>query len=250
MAKRAQYVYGLHAAERLIQAAPERILNVWVQQSLDSAAINSIRDSVQRLGLLLQVAPRASLDRMSNKQNHQGVLIEARGAVNEAGPNLDLVLAQNKDKNPLYLILDSVQDPHNLGACIRTAAAAGVSAVIIGRDRAAAVNATVRKVASGAVESVTVLRVVNLVRAIKKLQAAGIWTVGLAGEARRPIYELDLNTPTALVMGGEARGLRDSVRKTCDHIAAIPVTDNMQSLNVSVATGVALYEAVRQRGSY
>ena len=248
MNKRRQYVYGLRAAEQFIQAAPERILNVWLQQSLDSAAINAIRASVQRLGLLSQAAPRASLDRMSGQQNHQGVLIEARVAMGQAGPSLARMLAQNRDKNPFYLILDSVQDPRNLGACIRTAAAAGAGAVIINKDRAAGINATVRKVASGAVENVTVLRVVNLVRAIAGMKAAGVWIIGMAHDAPRPIYELDLKIPAALVMGGEARGLRDAVRKACDHLAAIPAAGNMPNLNVSVATGVALYEVVRQRG--
>ena len=248
MARRRHYVYGLRAAEQFIQAAPERILNVWLQQSLDSAAIHAIRDSMWRLGLRPQAAPRASLDRMSRRQNHQGVLIEARVAAGQAGPSLAQMLARNKDKNPFYLILDSVQDPRNLGACIRTAAAAGAGAVIINKDRAAGVNATVRKVASGAVENIIVLRVVNLVRAIAGMKAAGVWIIGLAHDAPRPIYELDLKTPAALVMGGEASGLRDAVRKACDHLAAIPAAGNMPNLNVSVATGVALYEVVRQRG--
>lgn len=248
MARRRHYVYGLHAARQFIQAAPERILNIWVQQSLDSAAIHAIRDSIQRLGLRSQTAARASLDRMSGQQNHQGVLIEARVAARPAGPDLAEVLAQNKDKNPFYLVLDSVQDPHNLGACIRTAAAAGAGAVIINKDRAAGINATARKVASGAVEHVAVLRVVNLVRAIAGLKKAGVWIIGLAHDAPRSLYELDLKTPAALVMGGEASGLRAAVKKACDHLAAIPVTGNMPSLNVSVATGVALYEVVRQRG--
>lgn len=248
MNKRRQYIYGLRAAEQFIQAAPERILNVWLQQSLDSAAINAIRDAVRRLGLPPRPAPRASLDKMSRQQNHQGVLIEARVAAGQAGPSLAQMLARNKDKNPFYLVLDSVQDPRNLGACIRTAAAAGAGAVIINKDRAAGINATVRKVASGAVENIIVLRVVNLVRAIAGMKAAGVWMIGLAHDAPRPIYELDLKIPAGLVMGGEASGLRDAVKKTCDHLAAIPVAGNMPNLNVSVATGVALYEVVRQRG--
>jgi 23S rRNA (guanosine2251-2'-O)-methyltransferase len=142
-----------------------------------------------------------------------------------------------------------VQDPHNLGACIRTADAAGVTAVIIPNDRAASINETVRKVASGAVENVTVISVVNLVRALKKIKDSGVWVVGTAGDAEQSIYELDLKMPTAIVMGGEGKGMRSSVQKECDYIAALPINGQVESLNVSVAAGVVLYEVIRQRSS-
>ncbi|MCG8379128.1 MAG: 23S rRNA (guanosine(2251)-2'-O)-methyltransferase RlmB [Proteobacteria bacterium] len=247
MGKRTEQIYGLHSVEQVLRSAPDSILNVWVQESIDSDSINAIREGFKALGLSIQTVPRSTLDKMTNNQNHQGVLLEVRKTAKKSEHNLDEVLEQNKDTNPLYLILDSVQDPHNLGACIRTADAAGVTAVIIPKDRAAGINETVRKVASGAVENVAVINVVNLVRAIKKIKEAGVWVVGTAGNAEQSIYDLELKTPTAIVMGGEDKGMRDSVKKECDYIASIPIKGKIESLNVSVAAGVALYEVIRQR---
>ncbi len=247
MSKRTEQVYGLHSVEQVLQSSPDSILNVWVQDSIDSDSINAIREGFNALGLSIQTVPRSTLDKMTNNQNHQGVLLEVRKTAKKSEHNLDEVLEQNKDTNPLYLILDSIQDPHNLGACIRTADAAGVTAVIIPKDRAAGINETVRKVASGSVENVTVINVVNLVRAIKKVKDAGVWVVGTAGDAEQSIYDLDLKTPTAIVMGGEGKGMRDSVKKECHYIVSIPIKGKIESLNVSVAAGVALYEVIRQR---
>lgn len=247
MGKRTEHIFGIHAVNQVLQNAPDTILNAWCQQSINSDAIHDIRDALNKLGTSIQSVPRATLNKMTKNQNHQGVIIEVRQVSKKTEHDLDGVLEQNKDNNPLYLILDSVQDPHNLGACIRTAAAANVTAVIIPNDRAASVNETVRKVASGAVESMTIISVVNLVRAMKKMQEAGVWIVGTAGEAEQSIYDLELKTSTAIVMGGEDKGMRESVRKECDYIAALPISDRIESLNVSVAAGVALYEVVRQR---
>lgn len=247
MSKKTNYIYGLHAVEQAVQSSPGSILNVWIQQSLDSKSINAIRDIVKRLGLSIQTVPRTTLDKMSKNKNHQGVLIEVRKTVNKAEHDLDDIVEKNKDGNPLYLILDSVQDPHNLGACIRTADAAGVTAVIIPKDRAASINETVRKVASGAVENVIVVSVVNLVRAIKKMKDAGVWVVGTAGDVEQSIYDLDMKAATAIVMGGEGKGMRSSVAKECDYVASIPIKGKIESLNVSVATGITLYEVLRQR---
>src|SRR5699024_6491339 len=150
--------------------------------------------------------------------------------------------------SPWVLALDQVQDPHNLGACLRSAAAAGVTAVIAPRKRAAGLTAAVRKVAVGAVERVPFVPVTNLTRAIKRLQAEGLWAVGLAGDAGESLYDVDLSGPLVLVLGGEARGLRELTAASCDLLAAIPMHNDMESLNVSVATGVTLFEALRQRG--
>ena len=178
MSKRTDRLFGLHAVKQVLENSPDTILNIWVQQSLESESIRSIHDIVNNLGISIQSVPRSTLDKMAKKQNHQGVMLEVRKLAKKTEHDLDDVLEKNKDSNPLYLILDSVQDPHNLGACIRTADAAGVTAVIIPNDRAASVNETVRKVASGAVENVTIISVVNLVRAIKKIKEAG----GLSGK--------------------------------------------------------------------
>ena len=248
MSKKTDLIYGLHAVEQVLQTSPDSILSIWLQQSLNSGSINTIRDSINKLGLSTQNVSRSTLDKMTKNQNHQGVLVEVRKTAQKTEHDLDAVLEKNKDNNPLYLILDSIQDPHNLGACIRTADAAGVTAVIIPKDRAASINDTVRKVASGAVEDVTVISVVNLVRAIKKIKQAGVWVVGTAGDAEQSIYDLDLTVPTAIVMGGEGKGMRASVSKECDYTASLPIKGKIESLNVSVATGVTLYEVLRQRG--
>jgi len=247
MAKRTERLFGLHAVKQVLQNSPDTILNAWLQQSLESESLRSIHDAVNDLGISIQSVPRSTLDKMTKNQNHQGVMLEIRRAAGKTENDLDDVLEQYKSNNPLYLILDSVQDPHNLGACIRTAEAAGVTAVIIPKDRAASINETVRKVASGAVENVTVISVVNLVRAIKKIKESGVWVVGTAGDVKESIYDLDLTTPTAIVMGGEGKGLRALIRKECDYLASLPIIGQSESLNVSVVTGIVLYEAVRQR---
>ena len=203
MSKRTEHIFGIHAVNQVLQNSPDTILTAWCQQSINSDAIHAIRDALSNIGTSIQTVPRATLNKMTKNQNHQGVIIEVRQASKKTEHDLDDVLEQYKDNNPLYLILDSVQDPHNLGACIRTAAAVGVTAVIIPNDRAASVNETVRKVASGAVESMIVISVVNLVRAMKKIQEAGVWIVGTAGDVEQSIYDLDLKIPTAIVMGGE-----------------------------------------------
>ena len=247
MSKRTERLFGLHTVKQVLQNSPDTILNVWVQQSLGSEAIRSIHDAINKLGVSIQTVPRSTLDKMTKNQNHQGVMLEVRQVSKKTESDLEDVLEEYKETNPLYLILDSVQDPHNLGACIRTADAAGVTAIIIPKDRAANINETVRKVASGAVENVTVITVVNLVRALKKIKEAGVWVVGTASDVDESIYDLELTTPIAIVMGGEGKGMRASIRKECDYIGSLPITGQIESLNVSVATGVVLYEAVRQR---
>lgn len=246
MSKKTERIYGIHAVEQVLQKTPELITNVWLQQTLESDAARTLKNDLNNLGIPVQSVTRSTLDKMTKNQRHQGIMIEIK-SLKKPEQDLDSVLEKNQSSNPLYLILDSVQDPHNLGACIRTAVAAGVTAVIIPKDRAASVNETVRKVASGAVENMTVVSVVNLVRAMKKIKEAGVWIVGTAGEAPVSIYDLDLTIPTAIVMGGEDKGMRSSIRNECDYIASIPVRGEIDSLNVSVATGVALYEVIRQR---
>lgn len=247
MAKRTEQIFGIHAVNQILETSPDRILNVWIQEAINSNSVRTIHDEMNKLGLAVQVTPRPAMSRMTKNQNHQGVIIEIKPAKKKTDNDLDLILEANKDNNPLYLILDSVQDPHNLGACIRTADAAAVTAIIIPKDRAVGINETVRKVASGAVENVTVITVVNLVRAIKKIKDAGVWVVGADGEAQESIYDMNMKVPTAIIMGGEGKGMRESVQAECDYVASLPILGQIESLNVSVATGVILYEVVRQR---
>jgi 23S rRNA (guanosine2251-2'-O)-methyltransferase len=249
MAKRTEQIFGLHAVNQMLETSPDRILNVWIQEAINSDSVRAIHEQVNNLGASVQIVPRATLSRMTKNQNHQGVIIEVKPAKKKTDDDLEGILEQNKDNNPLYLILDSVQDPHNLGACIRTADAAGVTAIIIPKDRSASINETVRKVASGAVENVTVLSVVNLVRVIKKMKEAGVWVVGTAGGTEESIYDMNLKVSTAIIMGGEGKGMRESIQNECDYVASLPILGQIESLNVSVATGVVLYEVVRQRMS-
>ena len=247
MAKRTEQIFGLHAVNQVLETSPDRILSVWIQEAINSEAVRSLHEVVNNLGLSVQIVPRATLSRMTKNQNHQGVIIEVKPSKKKTDNDLDDVLERNKDNNPLYLILDSVQDPHNLGACIRTADATGVTAIIIPKDRAASINETVRKVASGAVENVTVISVVNLVRAIKKIKESGAWVVGADGDAEKSVYDMNLKVPTAIIMGGEGKGMRESIQNECDYVASLPILGQIESLNVSVATGVILYEVIRQR---
>ena len=247
MSKKTERIFGIHAVEQVIDKSPEIIINVWMQQNLESDSARALSKKIKKLDIPVQSVNRATLDKMTKGQRHQGIMIEVKATVTKTETDLESVISAAENGNPLYLVLDSVQDPHNLGACIRTAVAAGVTAVIIPRDRAASINETVRKVASGAVESITIVTVVNLVRAIKQLKEAGVWVVGTAGESTTSIYDLDLSIPTAIVMGGEDKGMRSSTRGECDYIASIPIQGDIESLNVSVATGVALFEVVRQR---
>ena len=247
MNKRIDRIFGLHAVKQILENAPETILSASIQESIQSESVSSFRELLNNLGVSIQTVPRVALSRMVKNQNHQGILLEVQKKTKKTEHDLDDILVQNQHANPLYLILDSIQDPHNLGACIRTADAVGVTAVIIPNDRAANINETVRKVASGAVENVVVINVVNLVRAIKKIKESGVWVVGTTGDAEQSIYALDLKIPTAIVMGGEGKGMRDSVQKECDYVASLPINGQVESLNVSVAAGVVLYEVIRQR---
>ena len=246
MSKKTERLFGVHAVEQLLKKSPETILHAWIQQPHKSGALQQIQQQLGKYGVHVESISRHAMDSMVSGR-HQGIIIEIRTALKKHAPDLTNVIAANQDSNPLYLLLDSVQDPHNLGACIRTAVAAGVSAVVIPKDRAVGVNETVRKVASGGVEEMEIVTVTNLVRAMQELKQAGVWLVGTSGRARQSIYDIDMTAPTAIVMGGEDKGLRDSVEKECDYLAAIPLLGDIESLNVSVAAGVALYEAVRQR---
>jgi 23S rRNA (guanosine2251-2'-O)-methyltransferase len=185
------------------------------------------------------------LDRLASGERHQGVCVQMRSAGVLGEGALDDLL--EKVKAPLLLVLDGVQDPHNLGACLRTADAAGVAAVIVPRDRAAGLSPVVRKVASGAAETIPLIQVVNLARTLRWLKEREIWIVGTDDEAPKSLFETSLTGPLALVLGAEGQGLRRLTKENCDALISIPMKGVVESLNVSVATGVVLYEALRQR---
>jgi 23S rRNA (guanosine2251-2'-O)-methyltransferase len=239
-------IHGLHSVQALLNHAPERVLQLSLQQERDDKRLQNIELLAEQHGIKIQRLPRQRLDQMQGESVHQGVIAEIRPSAVLDEAALEKII-QSIDK-PLLLVLDNVQDPHNLGACMRTAEAAGVNAVIAPRDKSAGLSATVRKVACGAAELLPFIQVVNLSRALKQIQEHGVWVIGAAGEAQNTIYQTDLNRSLALVLGAEGSGLRRLTAQQCDMMVRIPMLGHIESLNVSVATGVFLYEAIRQRG--
>ncbi len=245
--KKNEKIYGIHSVTEFIKISPDRIINIWMQESIKSQFKTVIHEAAKNNDLSVQATKKDRLDKIIGNKNHQGIVIEVKRSNEENSNNLENILNDHKDGKPIYLILDSIQDPHNLGACIRTSVAAGVSAIIIPKDRAVQVNETVKKVACGAAESIPIITVVNLVRTLKKMKEAGIWIIGTASDAKKSVYNLDLKIPIAIVIGGESMGIRSQVRKECDFIGSLPIKKKIESLNASVAAGIVLYEAVRQR---
>jgi 23S rRNA (guanosine2251-2'-O)-methyltransferase len=236
-------VYGIHA----VAAALERdaLAQLWLARERHDKRLQRLAAEAARRGARVERVAASDLDRKTKGALHQGAVGALRRPANSDEHDLDKLL--DEAGAPFLLILDGVKDPHNLGACLRGAAAAGAGAVIAPKDRAAPLTAAARKVASGAAEIVPFIKVTNLARTMQSLKSRGIWIVGLAGEADQSLYELDLNGPLAVVMGGEGGGLRRLTRRHCDFLARLPMAGGVESLNVSVATGVALFEAVRQR---
>ncbi len=240
-------VYGLHAVQALLERAARQVQRVWYQDSRGDARLERILVLARGARIPLAAVPRAQLDVLARGGRHQGVV--AATHVSAPAPDSGLpALLSGLDEPALLLVLDGVQDPHNLGACLRCADAAGAHAVIVPRDRAAGLGPAVRKAAAGAAESVPFLQVTNLARALRELQGAGLWIVGTAGEAQDTVYTTDLRGAVALVLGGEEKGLRRLTREHCDLLVRIPMHGTVASLNVSVAAGIALFEARRQRG--
>lgn len=240
-----QWVYGFHAVEALLDRHPRRVKQLYVQANREDARVSSLLHAAKQAGIATQAVSKPELQALV-EGNHQGVAAHCSPAPVRNENELEDYLT-GLSANALVLVLDGVTDPHNLGACIRSAEAAGAHAVVIPKDKSAGLNATVRKVACGAAELLPVFRVTNLARSLRQLKRMGLWVSGLAGEAENTLYDLDLTVPTVLVMGAEGKGLRQLSRKECDHLAKIPMPGRVESLNVSVSAGVALFEASRQR---
>lgn len=238
-------MFGWHAVEAVLKREPERLQQVWIQTGRQDKRVKSITDALDTQGVRWKVVHRRELDeRVSGV--HQGIV----AAVSESREwTEDDLLAQlaGSDKPPFLLVLDGVTDPHNLGACMRTADAVGIQAVIVPKDKSASLTPVARKVACGAAETVPFVRVTNLARFLRSLQDLGIWLIGTAGESDATLYQADFKGPVALVMGAEGKGMRRLTREHCDQLINIPMLGHVDSLNVSVATGVCLYEALRQR---
>jgi len=243
--KELELVYGLHAVTAVLESGG-RVHALWVLDSRQDDRLAKIAALAGKAGVKIMRVPRTELDRITDGARHQGVAAQAEGAeLRDEGGLIPLL--DGLDVPPFLLVLDGVQDPHNLGACLRSANAAGVHAVIAPKDKSAGLTAVARKVASGAAEATPFFQVTNLARTLRELKDRNIWFVGLAGEADQTLYELDLKGPLAIVMGAEGEGMRRLTKEHCDFLAKIPMDGSVESLNVSVATGVALFEAHRQR---
>ncbi|MGD9597750.1 MAG: 23S rRNA (guanosine(2251)-2'-O)-methyltransferase RlmB [Steroidobacteraceae bacterium] len=238
-------LHGLHAVRAVLTRAPARVVQLHVAAHRDDRRVAEVEALARSAGVAMRRVDSQVLAKLAGDVAHQGVVAEVRPMA--PWTEGDLLAALRDATAPIVLALDGVQDPHNLGACLRTADACGALAVVVPKDRAAQVNATVRKVAAGAAETTPVVAVTNLARTLKLLKEAGLWVVGAAGDADRLASATDLTGPLVLVMGAEGSGLRELTRRNCDFLVRLPQVGAVESLNVSVATGMLLYEVTRQR---
>ena len=238
---------GWHAVEAVLRRDPARVLSLWLAEGREDARAAALGRLAQEVGMAIRRVTARELDAKTSEL-HQGILVE----VTPLAPwdEDQLITAVGEAESPLLLALDGVQDPHNLGACLRSADACGAMAVIVPKDRAAGLTPSARKVAAGAAETTPVVTVTNLARCLRDLQQAGIWVVGAEAGATQQADEVDLRGSTLLVMGAEGAGLRQLTRQHCDALVRLPSVGAVESLNVSVATGMLLYEACRQRGRW
>lgn len=240
------YVYGVHAVSALLNNQNRRKKKLYINQDRVDNRLEELFNLANSENIPIEQLSTQKMNQRFAEFNHQGVVASAESLPNYNESDLPALLAAAKQPC-LLLILDGVTDPHNLGACLRSADASGVDFVVIPKDKNASISPVVSKVACGAAESIPLVRVTNLVRAMEILKKEGVWIYGAAGEATETIYNLDFKSSVALVMGAEGEGMRRLTREHCDGLFALPMVGSVTSLNVSVATGVSLYEVVRQR---
>jgi len=240
------HVYGLHTITALLQSTPERIKQIFLQVGCENASLKKLLSLVHKANIKVQTTAREVLDQLAEGGVHQGVVAHLASKPQYTEADLPQLL-DNLQEPPFLLVLDGVQDPHNLGACLRTANAAGVHAVIAPKDKAASLTPVVYKAASGAADLTPFFPVTNLARTLNQLKERGIWVYGACDSASQSIYAADLTGPMAWVLGAEGEGLRRLTRETCDALLSIPLHGTVASLNVSVAAGICLFEAIRQR---
>jgi len=243
--------FGIHAVESVLNNDAKRVKEVCILKGRNDQRIQRLVELAKNQNIKIQFQDKPSFERLLSRTNltqikHQGVVAVCQMMESRNEGDLEQIL-DNLERPALLLILDGVTDPHNLGACLRTADAAGVQAVIAPKDKSATLTSTAIKIACGAADTVPFIQVTNLARTLKYLQQRGIWVIGTAGEATQEIYQANLTGPMALVMGAEGTGMRRLTRETCDDLIKIPMHGSVSSLNVSVATGVCLFEMVRQR---
>ena len=246
MAKKSQeIIYGIHAVEAALRNQPENVLQVFVQQGRNDNRIKTILSIAKNSGVSLQSIANDKLKEKCPRARHQGVVAEIRRS-HSGQVSLEEILEK---ESVLLLVLDEVQDPHNIGACLRTADAIGVDAVIVSKNRSPALTPVIRNVASGAAETVPYIMVSNLARALDKIKQSNVWVVGTSGDGDQSIYSTNASQRLALVMGSEGKGMRRLTREACDELVSIPMQGSVESLNISVATAVCLYEIRRQLNS-
>ncbi|QSA99867.1 23S rRNA (guanosine(2251)-2'-O)-methyltransferase RlmB [Methylomonas sp. EFPC1] len=239
-------LFGIHAVQAALDYSPQKIRRAWVDSQRQDVRLKQVIDDLAKLGINPEKTERKKLEKMADGKNHQGIVV----AVELPAMRSEDQLKQDVEAlttTPFYLVLDQVQDPHNLGACLRTADAVGAHGVIVTKDNAAGITPTVCKVASGAAETVPVYQVTNLARVLRWLKEQNIWIMGAAGEAEQTVFQTKLDMPLAVVMGTEGTGMRHLTRQHCDFLVKIPMAGQVESLNVSVAAGVLLYEVFRQK---
>jgi len=243
-----ELLIGIHAVEAALSHDAGNVVELYIESGSHNTRLKELGERARELGVKPHARDRAALDRMTGGARHQGVVARYAAPAPRSEAELPALVGQ-AGADALLLVLDGVTDPHNFGACLRSAEAAGVTAVVVPRDRAVGVTPTVRRASAGAADRVPIVAVTNLARSLRALKEAGVWLVGLAGETDQSLYEVELAGPIALVLGGEGEGMRRLTRETCDFVARIPMRGDIESLNVSVATGIALFEALRQRGN-
>ena len=243
----ADYVYGLHAAKALLKFQSGIVLRVLFQEGRDDVAVQDCLKSAKKAGILIEKSTRKDIDRLVGEQTvHQGIVLECKALPTYNEADIEKIISAVAEPR-LVLILDGVQDPHNLGACLRVADALGACCVMAPKDRSVGLNATAIKVSCGAAFSTPFVQVTNLARAMRKLQDLGLWLVGTSLNTDKMLKDIDMRGNIGIVMGAEGSGLRELTEKSCDFLAKIPMLGSVESLNVSVATGIVLYEVCRQR---
>jgi len=241
-------IYGLHPVLAALRAGPGQLEGVWLASGRDDRRLQEVETAARAAGVPCFRVTREALDDMAGSPRHQGVVARRRAASSRQEPDFKDFVASLPAK-PLLLILDNVQDPHNLGACLRVANAAGAHAVVAPKDRSAGITPAVSKVASGAAESTPYIMVTNLARALADLKERNIWIVGADERAEQTLYEANLPESIAWVLGAEGEGMRRLTRESCDLLVRIPMGGDVASLNVSVSAGICLFESVRRRGA-
>ncbi len=240
-------IYGVNPIKELLRGGGEELAELWVAEGARSPAVSELEVQATAVGARVKHAPRQKLDRLAGVDRHQGVVAVLQGAFKYADVNEALDAARSAGEPPLLVILDGVEDPQHLGAIIRSAVAFGAHAVVIPRDRAVGVTSVVVKASAGVVARCKVVRVVNIARFVEQMKDSGVWSVALAADGDRELSQVDLKGPIALVMGSEGEGIRPLVRRSCDHAARVPMVGQVESLSVSAAAAIALYEVARQR---